>query len=340
MEPTDLQTYFPNNQLGNLADDLVNVKTWEDFERRLLYGTGKSRETYKTYLVACKQFHEFTNGEHPMQAGTVANVEAYYDSILADGVSLQTAKLRMSSLKYMFGRVQDRFPIWQSPFDVINEVVKEKLNRSERDTAEKGALTAKEYRAILSMLRKDISLKGSQNYAYFRFLVVSGLRSFEAVGLRWKQIDECENGYKLTIVRKGNKKATIGIEDRECIKALRRGFRLRFGRVSQGDDLVFQSTGTGRGGDTLGISKGGLAARIAAVIDAARKAGVIIRQNLAFSTHTTRHTTASLLVEAGVDLETVRRHMRQSNLNTTQVYLHTDADKSEAWAKINGEVAA
>jgi integrase/recombinase XerD len=339
MTPTDLVTYFPNQQMGNLADDLVNVKTWDDFERRFLYGTGKSRETYKTYMVACKQFHAFTKGEHPMQSGTVANVEAFYDSILADGVSLSTAKLRMSSLKYMFGRVQDRFPIWQSPFDVMNEVTKRKLNASDTDVSEKGALTMKEYRDVLSMLRKDISLRGVQDYAHFRFLVVSGLRAFEAVGLQWKQIDECETGYKLTIRGKGGKIATITIEDRESVKALRRAFRLRFGRVPQGDDLVFQSTGMGRGGDTAGISKSGLSVRIAAVVDAARKAG-IIRQNLAFSTHTTRHTCATLLVEAGVDIHSVQKHLRHANLNTTQVYLHTDQDKSEAWAKINGEVAA
>ena len=337
---TDLQAYFPNQQMGNLADDLVNVKTWDDFERRFLYGTGKSRETYKTYMVACKQFHQFTNGEHPMQSGTVANVEAYYDSILADGVSLSTAKLRMSSLKYMFTRVQERFPVWQSPFDVMDEKTKEKINQSENDTAEKGALTAKEYRDVLSMLRKDsLSLKGAQNYAYFRFLVVSGLRSFEAIGLRWKQMDECETGYKLTLVGKGRKKATIKLEDTEAVKALRRAFRLRFGRVPTGDDLVFQSTGTGRGGDTLGISKSGLSVRIAAIVDAGKQAG-IIRQNLAFSTHTTRHTCATLLVEAGVDIHSVQQHLRHANLNTTQVYLHTEQDKSAAWAKITGEAVA
>ena len=339
MNGTELQTYFPNNQLGNLADDLVNVKTWDDFERRFLYGTGKSRRTYETYLVACKQFHAFTNGEHPMAAGTVANVEAFYDAILADGVSLATAKLRMSSLKYMFTRVQDRFPIWQSPFDIMTEVVKEKINRSESDVSEKSALTAKEYRALLAMLNRDKSLKGLQNYAYLRFLVVSGLRAFEAVGLRWKQIDECETGYKVTLRGKGGKVATITIEDRPAVEALRRAFRARFGRVPTAEDVVFHSLPTGRGSGSDSMSTGALRTRIKSIVDAG-KAQQIIRQNLSFSTHCTRHTCATLLVEAGVDIHSVQAHLRHANLNTTAVYLHTQADKSEAWAKINDEAAA
>ena len=46
----DLQRYFPNNSLENLMDDLTTVNSWEDFARRFLMGSGKSPETYSTYL--------------------------------------------------------------------------------------------------------------------------------------------------------------------------------------------------------------------------------------------------------------------------------------------------
>ena len=63
---TDLQQYFPNNALQNLADDLTGVKTWDDFARRFLLGEGKSPNTYKNYLTTCRQFYDFTGGLHPM----------------------------------------------------------------------------------------------------------------------------------------------------------------------------------------------------------------------------------------------------------------------------------
>ena len=334
----ELTKYFPNNKLGNLIDDLLNITGWDDFERRFLYGTGKTKGTYRTYMIACKQFHAFTKGEHPMAGGTVANVEAYYDSLVDQKLSLKTIRLRMAGLKYMFSRVQDRFPYWTSPFDEMAEVVKQKINRSEKDTAEKDALTAKEYRALLAMLRKDDSLKGKQNYAMVRFLVVSGLRAFEAVALTWRQINECETGYRITVCGKGHKTATIIVEDRESILALRRAFRLRYHRNPKAEDLVFHSLGTGRGGDTPGMTTSALFTRSKGIIEAGKTTG-IIRQNLTFSTHGFRHTCATLLVAAGVDVHSVQAHMRHSKLDTTAGYLHTSADKSCAFAAIHGDAA-
>ena len=335
----DLAKYFPNNTLGDLADDLVNVNSWDDFERRFLYGTGKAKGTYATYMVACKAFHQFTKGEHPMAGGTVANVEAFYDELIDKGLNLKTIRLRIAGLKYMFTRVQERFPFWKSPFDEMSESVKAKLNRSETDTSEKGALTAKEYRSLLAQLKKDTTLKGLQNYAMARFLVVSGLRAFEACSLHWHQIDESDSGYRITVRGKGGKIATITIEDREAIAALRKAFRSRWNRAPKGDDLVLHSLPTGKDKTNPGITVSALYARSKSIVKAAKEAG-IVRKNLAFSTHTFRHTTATLLVAAGIDLRTVQLHMRHSSLETTQVYLHNEADKADAWAAIHGEEAA
>ena len=210
----------------------------DDFERRFLYGTGKAKGTYDTNMVACKALHEFTKGQHSMARGTVANVEAFYDELIDKGLSLKTIRLRIAGLKYMFSRVRDRFPFWQSPFDEMSESVKAKLNRSESDTSEKGALTAKEYRSLLTQLRKDTTLKGLQNYAMTRFLVVSGLRASEACSLHWNQIDLSESGYRITVRGKGGKIATITIEDREAITALRKAFRSRWNRTPKGDTYL------------------------------------------------------------------------------------------------------
>ena len=75
--------------------------------------------------------------------------------------------------------------------------------------------------------------------------------------------------------------------------------------------------------------------------DISKKANAagIVRENFNLSTHTLRHTTASRLLELGVDIETLRKHMRHSSLATTQKYLDNRQDLRKYWAKLNGEAA-
>ena len=88
MNTTELQRYFPNQQIANLHR-LLDVHSWEDFRREFLLGEGKASNTIATYQTAAKQFYDFTDGLHPMQAGTPEWIEQWYDSLLAGGVKLR-----------------------------------------------------------------------------------------------------------------------------------------------------------------------------------------------------------------------------------------------------------
>ena len=329
-----LQTYQDKltEQIQSIIDDLTTIHSWDDFARRFLMGDGKSARTYECYLEGCRQFYEFHGGAHPVETATPEHIEAFYDSLITRGVSLRTAEIRMSALKFMYRKLAERLPYFESPFDLMNEGLKAKLSRSERDESERGALTASEYRAVLGMLKQDKTLLGVQNYSYVRFLVVSGLRAAEAVGLTWRALDLVDGTYRLTVRGKGGKTATITIEDAEAVRALKRAFRLQFGRYPHADDHVIN------GVSGSGMTKSALWYRTRKIIEAAKASG-LVRQNLSFSTHCWRHTCASLLVAAGVDLYTVQKHMRHSNLNTTEAYLHHEADKGAAWTSIHGEAA-
>lgn len=330
----DLQAYFPNNSLQKLVQDLVSVDSWEAFARAFLLGSGKSKATNQTYLTACRQFYEFTGGLHPMQAGTPEWIEQWYDSLPPD---LNTRAVKVAALKFMYRRIVERIPAYTSPFDIMGEELKAKLNRSKRSEAERDALTDKEYRGILAMLKADSSLKAKQDYAFVRFAVTSGLRAAELVGLRWEQITETEGVFKATFTGKGNKVRTVQLE-RESVRALRSAFRARFGRKPQGGDYVLNGLPTG-GTKGAGITKSALHYRIKSIIARAKRSG-IVRSNLHVSTHTLRHTCATRLVERGVPLDVVQRHLGHSNLATTAVYLHNQVDLSPYWQKIAGEVAA
>ena len=315
--------------LRQYQDDLA-IDSWADFERRFLLGTGKSKETIKTYMVACKAFFDFTGGLHPVQAGTPEWIEQYYDSL--DKLDLNTKVLRMRSLKFMYKRIEEKYPFASNPFNDMDEKLNKKLFRSRKDEADKGALQMDEYRAILKVLDKDKSVLGRFTYGLFRFAVATGLRAHELCLIKWQNFNVTADDLTITFTGKGAKTATIQVEQ-EAYQACIKAFKVRFNRKPKPEDYVFNSL------TTVGISKATIHLRMMAIADMAKKAG-IMRQNLDFSTHTLRHTTASRLLELGVDLESLRKHMRHSSLATTQRYLDNRTDLREYWAKLNGEEAA
>jgi len=213
----------------------------------------------------------------------------------------------------------------------MDKRLKDKLNRSKKDESERGALTLDEYRAILKMLKAQGGLIAVQDYALLRFAVSTGLRAAELVNLTWECFSTTDEGWAVTFVGKGQKRATIQVEE-ESFRACRRAFKARWGRAPRPTEKVFNST------TTEGITKAAIHIRIKGIGEQAKAAG-ILRPNFNLSTHTLRHTTATRLIALGCDLRTIQLHMRHSSLATTQRYLNERVDLRPYWKKMNGEAA-
>ena len=269
-----------------------------------------------------------------MQAGSPQWIESFYDSLPND---LNTRSVKIAALKFMYRRICERFPFYTSPFDAMSDELRTKVSRSKRDASEKDALTEREYQGLLRMLRVDISVRGLQDYALVRFAVTSGMRAAELCSLKWEAVTESEGIVKATFSGKGSKVRTIQLES-QAVAALKRSFRARFHRRPLGSDFVLNSLGVGLS-PGAGISKAGVHVRLKAIIDRAKREGVI-RANLHVSTHTMRHTCATRLVAAGVPLDAVQRHLGHSNLSTTAVYLHNSVNLETYWRRISGESEA
>ena len=339
ISPTDQKLMYEQMRNAGFPEGLVDllreyqadlaIDNWQDFKRQFLMGTGKSKETYRTYLVACKQFYEFTGGLHPVQAGTPAWIEQYYDSL--GHLDLNSRVLRMRSLKYMYSRIEEKYPFSSNPFDsdVMSEVLERKLFRSKRDESERDSFTEKEYQAVLRLLKGDTSPIGCLRYALFRFGVTSGLRAAELVSLKWEHFQTTETGHSCTFTGKGQKTRTVQTEEQAYV-ALRRAFRARFNRWPKQTDYVLNSS------NRSGTSKQTLHTRIKEIEELAKSAG-LIRQNLLVSTHVLRHSCATRLLGAGIDVHTVSRHLGHSSISTTDRYLHNRQDLTEAYQKMSGE---
>ena len=144
------------------------------------------------------------------------------------------------------------FPV-EFAFKAMSEESKARLSRSKRDESVRDALSEKEYRGIIAMLRADEGITASQDCAMVPLGVTSRMRAVELVGLRWENITESDDGFKATIRGKGAKRRTIQLEP-EAVRSCRRAFRARCDRKPQGSDYVLNALQTGRG-NSAGITR-------------------------------------------------------------------------------------
>ena len=292
----DLQKYFPNNQLQSLMDDLA-INSWDDFARRFLLGDGKSAGTYKTYMVACKQFYDFTGGMHPMQAGSPEMIEQYYDSLTVDR---NTKAIRIAALKFMYRKICERFPFYTSPFDAMSEKLKKKITKK-KQAATKGALTRAELNRLLGWLSGRMDPRGRLCYGLIYMMSTTGLRAAELCGLRWADIEEIDGTYYANGTGKGEKEF-----HQEVYKPALRAIKRR------GEYLFYRLSDPGRPLDPHSLWY-----QITEVGKEAREAGIIAEnRRITFSPHLFRRTYCTLLEKSGMPLSALQGKSRHSSVDT------------------------
>jgi len=190
-----IQSYFPNilEALRKARKLFEQIQSFEDVETYLLRGAGLSPNTYRSYLISVKQLYEFTAGLNPLQI-TPGHIESYYDYI-AKKVDRNTACLRVRGLKHFFSGVVKIVPGYISPFEVMEEKLTKKLNRTKKGNRTKKALNKGETRDLLSWLSQDVSIKGLANFAMVYSLVTSGLRASELCQLKWGDLELYEGAW-------------------------------------------------------------------------------------------------------------------------------------------------
>ena len=163
--------------------------------------------------------------------------------------------------------------------------------------------------AVQRMLHADLS---PRNRAVLRLFYGGGLRVSELVRLKWRDLQERDDGGQVTVLGKGRKTRHVLLSAGtwEELMSLRDG--------SSSDAPVFPSR---KGGGHLSASA---AWRI--VRTAAAKAG--IDGNV--SPHWLRHAHASHALERGAPVALVRDTLGHSSVATTNGYLHARPNDSSA----------
>ena len=194
------------------------------------------------------------------------------------------------------------------------------LAQAKRERRLPAVLSREEVKKILA------KVDAFHNYVYLVTVYSCGLRLQEGLGL---EVTDIDGARKMIHVHRGK-----GAKDRyvplpEATLELLR----KYWRTHRNPKLIFPAVGRSRvkaPTSTIPMSiegvQGGLRrAKMAAGIN---KKGV--------STHTLRHSYATHLLEAGVNLRVIQKNLGHANIETTMIYLHlTNAGMEDAYQIIN-----
>jgi len=272
-----------------------------------------STNTQKSYRDMLKQFLPFISERvaKPVDRLTVADLSAklvrqfltHLESKRRCGISTRNQRLGgIHALASFIGEQRPEYIAWaaevrQVPFKKFTAPVITCLDRAEIN-------------ALLEVPDRSTP-QGQREHALLLFLYNSGARASEAAQLTVADLDWYARSVQ--ILGKGRKLRTCPLWP-VTIKALR---QLTTGRRS--DERVFLN----RLSQTL--TRSGIHALVKRCAARARKTTPSIATKTV-GPHTIRHSTASHLLRAGVDLNTIRAWLGHVSINTTNIYAEIDLD--------------
>ncbi|MGR3178733.1 MAG: tyrosine-type recombinase/integrase [Candidatus Anammoxibacter sp.] len=177
-------------------------------------------------------------------------------------------------------------------------------------------LTHDEAQALLKQPDRRTT-QGKRDYAILLTMLTTGVRKAELCSLKGRDIKTYRNQIVVDVTGKGKRHRRIGLKN-DTYSAIQ-AYTKAQGNGSPDHTVYF----------TLG--RHGLCAEQSltrkAVDCIIKKYSRMALLKKRVSPHTLRHTFATSLLDAGVDLKTVQELMGHSHIRTTERYLHSSDDK-------------
>lgn len=268
---------------------------------------GKGERTQEAYTRALRMLSEFYD-KRPDEISE-GELEAYFlHRRNVDHWSPNTMRICYCGIRFFFVQVLQRN--WHL-FEIL---------RAKNESRLPAVLSRQEVRSLLACVRTP------HNHAFLSTVYACGLRLQEALHL---EVSDLDSDRMMIHVHRGK-----GAKDRFVpLPHATLGVLRTHWRTHRNPRLVFPACGRdGRGaaGATTAMAKSSVQGAFRA---AKLKAGILKR---AVSVHTLRHCYATHLLEAGVNLRVIQKHMGHSSLESTLVYLHlTNKGHEDAYALID-----
>jgi site-specific recombinase XerD len=230
-------------------------------------------------------------------------LRGYIQTLFASGLKASTVKRRLATLKLFFRWLEREGVVDQSAFYRLDLSIRlpRRLPR---------ALDADEMRSLLTRARSEARWDRDRTYdatlTEFAVIVLlaTGLRIGELVGTRLPDVSVSDGSIR--VKGKGNRERRVFLSGRRAARALDVYLEARRCVVDVSDRFLLAHDGSP-------ITAPRLRRRLSTL---ARNAGIARR----VTPHMLRHTAATQLLEAGVDIRFVQRLLGHASISTTQIY--------------------
>ena len=301
------------------------------FERRVTRRS--SKHTQRAYRQDVMDFVRFLGIRWPEESTrlstvAVADVLAFRDQMLAESKAPKTINRRIASLSSFYKYLQGVASEFRLPITVPNPAHAQFIPRGSSDPRdETKALSATRARQLMGIPSGD-TVFDYRDRAIIKFFLHSGARIGTACRLRVQDFHQDGDEATVTLHEKGDKHRRIGLHfaAAEAISAYIAKAELTKGPLFRAR-LNSRSQKLGRspiGAVTMYNLIQGYLARLPASLreeEVMAGDGIVKKvKRCVYTPHSLRATTATLLLDAGVDIIKVKELLGHRHVTTTQIY--------------------
>ena len=269
---------------------------------RFIKFAGVCEKSALTYKIALRQLCKYF-AVNAVNQPTRADLENWRDGLIAEKKSPSTIQLYLTAAKIFFRWLSQE---GRYPNIADNLKARVKINHEHK----KDALTAQQAGALIKSFTGQ-SLKVKRDRAIFALMATAGLRTVEVSRASVGDMTEQFGRVYLLIQGKGRSSKDARVLLPAQVVNLIREYLTARGEVTAESPLFTSTANRNRGQSlsTQSISKMVKATFRAAGYDTPR-----------LTAHSLRHTAATTMIIAGVDLPQVQQVLRHVNINTTMIY--------------------
>jgi site-specific recombinase XerD len=279
-----------------------------------------SPHTQRAYRRDILSFVEHLGITWPQEAfrllqASVADVQGWRDAMMAETKAPKTLNRRVSSLSSFYKYLAGCAAELRLPLNVPNPAHAQFIARESSDPLEgTRALSATRARQLMGLPAGDDELD-FRDRAILKTYLYTGVRLATACRLRVKDFQQDGEHATLTINEKGNKHRTIGIHF-----AAAEAISEYISKAGRETGPLFRARRAPHSSE-LGerpMSEASMYRVIAGYVE--KLPGAVKDGERLYSTHSLRATTATLLLDAGVDIRKVQELLGHRHVTTTQIY--------------------
>jgi site-specific recombinase XerD len=289
----------------------------------------QSPHTQRAYREDIMSFVKFMGMAWPEQAtallsGSIKDVQSFRDFLLSQNAAPKTLNRRISSLSSFYKYLAAAAAELRLPITVPNPAHAQFISRESTDAREETrALSATRARQLIGLPSGD-SLLDYRDRAILKFFLYSGARLSTACRLRTSDFHQDEGQATIRLHEKGDKRRTIGLhfQAAQAIGEYIEKAELTSGPLFRPRLNSRSKKLAGRFMDPASLYRvvQGYFQQVPGAVKEAPTADGTPAKEFVYTPHSLRATTATLLLDAGVDIRKVQDLLGHRHITTTQIY--------------------